>query len=222
MHEIFNMLLAVYDRAALMLICLFFLIRIRLFRELLHKSAHTAKELLAVTVIFSMFAIFSTWSGVPVEGSLVNVRIIAVMSGGILFGPWVGGIVGLIAGIHRYLIDAGGVTAIPCFITSIIAGILAGLINRKIPKELHWKIGILGGMLCETLTMILVVVWAPNIPLGVDIVSKIGIPMIAGSVCIGFIVLLVQSVEGEKEASAARQAKLALDIANKTLPLFRQ
>ena len=205
-----------------MLICLFFLIRIRLFRELLHKSAHTPKELLAVTVIFSMFAIFSTWSGVPVEGSLVNVRIIAVMSGGILFGPWVGGIVGIIAGIHRYLIDAGGVTAVPCFITSIIAGILSGLINRKVPKELHWKIGILGGMLCETLTMILVIVWAPTISLGVDIVSKIGIPMIAGSVCIGFIVLLVQSVEGEKEASAARQAKLALDIANKTLPLFRQ
>ena len=222
MHEIFDMLLAVYDRAALMLICLFFLIRIRLFRELLHKTAHTAKELLAVTVIFSMFAIFSTWSGVPVEGSLVNVRIIAVMSGGILFGPWVGGIVGVIAGIHRYLIDAGGVTAVPCFITSIIAGILSGLINRRVPKELHWKIGILGGMLCETLTMILVVVWAPSIALGVDIVSKIGIPMIAGSVCIGFIVLLVQSVEGEKEASAARQAKLALDIANKTLPLFRQ
>ncbi|HGH5981370.1 TPA: LytS/YhcK type 5TM receptor domain-containing protein [Kluyvera georgiana] len=222
MHEIFDMLLAVYDRAALMLICLFFLIRIRLFRELLHKTAHTAKELLAVTVIFSMFAIFSTWSGVPVEGSLVNVRIIAVMSGGILFGPWVGGIVGVIAGIHRYLIDAGGVTAVPCFITSIIAGILSGLINRRVPKELHWKIGILGGMLCETLTMILVVIWAPSIALGVDIVSKIGIPMIAGSVCIGFIVLLVQSVEGEKEASAARQAKLALDIANKTLPLFRQ
>jgi two-component system LytT family sensor kinase len=103
-----------------------------------------------------------------------------------------------------------------------LAGILSGLINRKVPKELHWKIGILGGMLCETLTMILVIVWAPSIALGVDIVSKIGIPMIAGSVCIGFIVLLVQSVEGEKEASAARQAKLALDIANKTLPLFRQ
>ena len=44
--------------------------------------------------------------------------------------------------------------------------------------------------------------------------------MILGSVCIGFIVLLVQSVEGEKEASAARQAKLALDIANKTLAAF--
>ena len=65
--RIFTMLLAVFDRAALMLICLFFLIRIRLFRELLHKSAHSPKELLAVTAIFSLFALFSTWSGVPVE-----------------------------------------------------------------------------------------------------------------------------------------------------------
>ncbi|XNM60370.1 hypothetical protein ACLK1T_21765 [Escherichia coli] len=37
------------------------------FRELLHKSAHYPKELLAVTAIFSPFALFSTWSGVPVE-----------------------------------------------------------------------------------------------------------------------------------------------------------
>ena len=199
MHEIFNMLLAVFDRAALMLICLFFLIRIRLFRELLHKSAHSPKELLAVTAIFSLFALFSTWSGVPVEGSLVNVRIIAVMSGGILFGPWVGIITGVIAGIHRYLIDIGGVTAIPCFITSILAGCISGWINLKIPKAQRWRVGILGGMLCETLTMILVIVWAPTTALGIDIVSKIGIPMILGSVCIGFIVLLVQSVEGEKE-----------------------
>ncbi|EPC7250196.1 sensor histidine kinase [Cronobacter sakazakii] len=221
MHEIFDMLLAVFDRAALMLICLFFLIRLRLFRELLHKSAHTPKELLAVTAIFSMFALFSTWSGVPVEGSLVNVRIIAVMSGGILFGPWVGIITGVIAGLHRYLIDIGGITAIPCFITSIVAGVISGFISRRVPKAQHWRAGILGGMLCETLTMILVVAWAPTTALGLDIVSKIGVPMILGTVSIGFIVLLVRSVEGEKEASAARQAKLALDIANKTLPLFR-
>lgn len=137
------------------------------------------------------------------EGSLVNVRIIAVMSGGILFGPWVGAIVGVIAGVHRYLIDIDGVTAVPCFITSIIAGLLSGLINRKVARVQRWKIGILAGMLCETLTMITVIVWAPSLSLGTDIVSKIGIPMILGSVCIGFIVLLVQSVEGEKEASRA-------------------
>ncbi|MCQ8811761.1 histidine kinase, partial [Escherichia coli] len=81
----------------LMLICLLFLIRIRLYRELKHNSAHSPKELLAVTAIFSLFAMFSTWSGVPVVGSLVIVRIIAVMSGGIVFCPWVGFITGVIA-----------------------------------------------------------------------------------------------------------------------------
>lgn len=133
-------------------------------------------------------------------------RIIAVMSGGILFGPWVGAIVGAIAGVHRYLIDIDGVTAVPCFITSIVAGLLSGFIGRKVPKAQRWKAGILAGMLCETLTMILVIVWAPSFALGIDIVSKIGIPMILGSVCIGFIVLLVQSVEGKrKPAPPVRQ-----------------
>ncbi|WP_311196271.1 sensor histidine kinase [Serratia plymuthica] len=215
------MLLAVFDRAALMLICLFFLTRTRLFRQLLQKEDHTPLELGMVTAIFSLFALFSTYSGINVEGSLVNVRVIAIMAGGILFGPWVGIITGILAGVHRYLIDIDGITSVPCLITSIIAGISAGYINLKVKKEQRWRAGILGGMLCESLTMLLIVLWAKPTELGLDIVSKIALPMILGTVCIGLIVLLVQSVEDEKEVIAARQAKLALDIARKTLPYFR-
>ncbi len=221
MQSIFEMLLAVFDRAALMLICLFFLTRTRQFRQLLQKDEHSRQELLAVTAIFSLFALFGTWSGINVDGSLVNVRVIAVMSGGILFGPWVGIATGVIAGMHRFLIDIHGVTSVPCLITSIAAGFIAGWINLKVVKDKQWWVGILGGMLCESLTMLLIVLWADPMSLGLEIVSEIAIPMILGAVCIGLIVLLVQSVEGEKEAIAARQAKLALEIANKTLPLFR-
>ncbi|WP_164096973.1 sensor histidine kinase [Serratia marcescens] len=215
------MLLAVFDRAALMLICLFFLTRTRLFRQLLQKEDHTPLELGIVTAIFSLFALFSTYSGINVEGSLVNVRVIAIMAGGILFGPWVGIVIGIVAGVHRYLIDIGGITSVPCLITSIIAGISAGYINLKVKKEQRWRAGIVGGMLCESLTMLLIVLWAKPTELGLDIVSQIALPMILGTVCIGLIVLLVQSVEDEKEVIAARQAKLALDIAHKTLPYFR-
>ncbi len=221
MHPFFEMLLAVFDRAALMLICLFFLTRTRLFRQLLQKEDHTPLELGIVTAIFSLFALFSTYSGINVEGSLVNVRVIAIMAGGILFGPWVGIVTGIIAGVHRYLIDIGGITSVPCLITSIIAGISAGYINIKVKKEQRWRAGIVGGMLCESLTMLLIVLWAKPTELGLDIVSQIALPMILGTVCIGLIVLLVQSVEDEKEVIAARQAKLALDIAHKTLPYFR-
>ncbi|GAA3318289.1 hypothetical protein GCM10020331_020460 [Ectobacillus funiculus] len=44
--------------------------------------------------------------------------------------------------------------------------------------------------------------------------------MIVGEVNVGLIVLLVMSVEDEKEMIAAKQAKLALDIANKNIALF--
>jgi len=223
LQDIFDMTLAVFDRAALMLICLFFLTRSRVFRKLLQKDSadHTVLELVAVTAIFSLFGIFGTLSGIQVEGSLINVRTIAIMSGGILFGPWVGIITGIISGSHRFLIDIHGVTSIPCLITSVIAGFLSGYINLRVKKKNLWKIGIIGGMLCETLTMVLILLMSKPFSLGLDIVKHISAPLIIGASCIGLIIQLVQSVEDEKEVIAARQAKLALDIANKTLPYFR-
>ncbi len=138
MNSSIEILIQLFERAALLLICLFFLTRVPRFKEVLQRDKHSPIELLIMTLIFCLFAIFGTYSGIEVEGSIVNVRIIAVISGGILFGPWVGIITGLVSGVHRYLIDIGGVTSIPCLITSIIAGILSGYINRKIRKSARW------------------------------------------------------------------------------------
>ncbi|EQB8043178.1 LytS/YhcK type 5TM receptor domain-containing protein, partial [Aeromonas hydrophila] len=102
------MLLAVFERAALMLMTLFFLTRTRPFQRLFQKRDHTPAELVLVAAIFCLFAVFSTYTGIPVEGALINVRIIAIISGGILFGPWVGIPAGVISGLHRYLIDMDG------------------------------------------------------------------------------------------------------------------
>jgi len=216
-----EMLIHIFERAALLLICLFFMIRIPRFKESLQKDRHSPIERVIITLVFCLFAIFGTYSGIKVEGSLVNVRIIAVVSGGILFGPWVGIITGIVSGVHRYIIDIGGITSIPCLLTSMIAGVVSGYINRKVKRSLRWIYGIAAGMFCEVLTMLLILVMADPYALGLDIVSKIAFPMIAGEVNIGLIVLLVMRVEGEKEMIAAKQAKLALDIANKTLPYFR-
>ncbi|WP_026567167.1 sensor histidine kinase [Bacillus sp. UNC41MFS5] len=221
MNTSLEMLIDIFERAALLLICLFFMIRIPRFKESLQKDQHSPTERVVITLVFCLFAIFGTYSGINVEGSLVNVRIIAVVSGGILFGPWVGIITGIVSGVHRYVIDIGGITSIPCLITSIFAGIVSGYINRRVKRSLRWIFGIAAGMLSEILTMVLILVMANPFELGLDIVSKIAFPMILGEVSIGLIVLLVMSVEGEKEMIAARQAKLALDIANKTLPYFR-
>ncbi|MGF7048454.1 two-component system LytT family sensor kinase [Paenibacillus sp. DS2015] len=221
MHANYIILLQQFERASLLLSCLFFLTLIPQFKEIFQKEIHNRQHLIILSAIFSLFAILGTYSGINVEGSLVNVRIIAVMSGGILFGPIVGISTGVLSGIHRYVIDIHGITSLPCLIASIVAGVVAGYIHIKISKKKQWIAGIIAGMLCEALTMILILIIADPHTLGVNIVSQIATPLILGEISVGLIVLLIQGVENEKDTLAAKQAKLALDIANKTLPYFR-
>ncbi|NVH51783.1 histidine kinase [Photobacterium damselae subsp. damselae] len=216
------MLLAVFERAALMLMALFLLTRTPLFQDIVKKKHRRPIETAMISLLFILFAVFSTYTGVKVDGSLVNVRIIAVISGGIIFGPWIGIPAGIIAGIHRYLIDIDGPTSVACLITSVIAGLLATWIHKKCAPKHYAKLGILAGMVCEALTMTLIVVLSNNDSQAYTIVSHISFPMITGTLCIGLIIKLVQDLDEEKDLVAARQAKLALDIANKTLPYFRK
>ncbi|KFZ38714.1 membrane protein [Shewanella mangrovi] len=216
------MLLAVLERAALMLMALFFLTRTSHFQRIFQNQNRHPLELAFISLLFVLFAVFSTYTGIKVEGSLVNVRIIAIVSGGLLFGPAVGIPAGIISGVHRYLIDIDGPTSIPCLISSITAGLLSTWLFYRCRRERLWSWGIACGMLCEILTMSLIVLLANNRQLGWDIVSAIAFPMIIGTISIGLIILLVQTLDNENERIAGQQAKLALDIANKTLPYFRE
>ncbi|SNZ02730.1 two-component system, LytT family, sensor kinase [Terribacillus aidingensis] len=221
MNPTLEMIISIFERAALLLIILFFLTKIKGFKEILQKKHHSVRELSVLTIVFCSFAIFGTYSGIEVEGSLVNIRTVAIISGGILFGPWVGIITGIVSGLHRYLIDIDGITSLPCLITSITAGFASGFINKRIKKHRWWYVGILTGVLCQALTMTLIITLSEPRLLGISIVEQIVIPMMVGEVSIGLLVLLVHNIEGEKKQIAAAQAKLALDIANKTLPYFR-
>ncbi len=216
------MLLAVFERAALLLMALFLLTLTHPFQHIVKKRHRRPVEIAMISILFILFAVFSTYTGIKVDGSLVNVRIIAVLSGGILFGPWTGISAGLIAGVHRYLIDVDGPTSVACLITSIIAGLLATWIHRKCPKKSYARLGIMAGVFCEMLTMVLIVALSEDKTQAYNIVSHISMPMISGAVCIGLIIRLVQGLEKEKDLVAAEQAKLALDIANRTLPHFRK
>ncbi|UZW13499.1 sensor histidine kinase [Clostridium pasteurianum] len=217
----YNIMGKLFERAAFLIILLFILTRIQGFRRVFQKNSYEKKDLIILCMIFSVFSIIANYTGIDVEGSLVNTRIITIISGGILFGPVVGITTGVVAGLHRYLINIQGVTSFPCLISSIVAGLVAGYINKKIQKNHMWIAGIIAGMFCEGLTMIFILILSVPHQLGIDIVSKISIPMILGEVNVGFIVLLIQSVEDERDKIAGTQAKLALDIANKTLPYFR-
>ncbi len=214
-------LLNFLERSMLLFFAFFLVTRISTVKEVLLNEQYKLREYVIICMIFSIFAIFSTYFALDYHGSLINVRNVAIISGGVMFGPIVGIVTGLVSGLHRYLIDINGITSLPCLISSLIAGVISGVIYKNVVKKNRWIYGILGGMLTIIIEMGLILLFTKPFYLGYEIVSKISFPMIIGQFSIGIIVSLVQSIENDKDRIAAEQSKLALDIANKTLPYFR-
>ena len=197
------------------------IMKINGFKSSFQKEELDTKDTLIISFVFSFLAILSTYNGIEIQGSIANTRIISIVSGGILFGPKVGIISGVVAGLHRYLIDINGITSIQCLVSSVFAGIISGVVGSQVSKEKKAYYGIICGVLSETMTMLLIGLFSRPHYLAMDIIQKICIPMIIGQVGIGILITIVQSIIREKDEVAAFQSKLALDVANKTLPYFR-
>lgn len=213
--------LSIIEKTSLIIVLLIIITKIKRFRYMFQKEKYEYKDLIIISIIFSLFAIVGTYNGIKVEGSLANTRIISIVSGGILFGPIVGIISGSVSGFHRYLIDINGITSFPCLLSSIFAGIISGYFYKIKNKKFVWLYGIFCGVISESITMILIYFLSKPHDTAVAIISKIYVPMIVGQVAIGLLVSIIQAIKKEKDDTAALQSKLALDIANKTLPYFR-
>jgi len=200
----------------------FFVSRIGSFKKIVQKDKFKKRDLLMLSIIFGSFGILGTYTGTEVNGAIANTRIIGVMAGGILCGPYVGILAGVIAGMHRLLVDIGGITSIPCTITTITSGIVASVIYNKSNENNKWLYGLIGGLLIEILEMALILLMAHPFNSALDIVKSIYFPMsFTNAIGIAILILIIQKMHNEKEQDAAKQAQIALEIANKTLPYFR-
>lgn len=201
----------------------FFVSRIGSFKRIVQKDKFKKIDLIILSIIFGTFGILGTYTGTEINGAVANTRIIGVMAGGILCGPFVGIFAGIIAGMHRLLVDIGGITSIPCTITTIISGIVASIIYKKSNTNNKWLYGLIGGLLIEILEMILILTMAHPFHSALTIVESIYFPMsFTNAIGIAILILIIQKIQKEKEEIAAKQAQIALEIANKTLPYFRE
>ncbi|MDM8129562.1 LytS/YhcK type 5TM receptor domain-containing protein, partial [Paraclostridium benzoelyticum] len=216
-----GIVLNLLEKTSFLIVILILMSKIKFLKNILKSEQNSKRNLIIISGVFSFLAIVGTYLGIDVEGSMANVRNIAIVSGGILFGPIVGVTAGITAGVHRFLIDINGITAIPCFLTSVLAGILSGYLCNRVGSDKKWLVGIICGMFVESMSMEIILILSRPYDIAVSIVRHIYIPMMIGQVGIGFLISILQSLRREKEEIAAQQAKLSLDIANKTLPYFR-
>lgn len=193
-----------------------------LFKRLIRNEDPSLWQNILLSILFGGFGIISTYFGIRVNGAIANTRIIGVMAGGMLCGPFVGMGAAAIAGLHRFLYDIGGITTIPCTITTILAGLSSAIIYKKAKKEHYWLYGLMAGLVLESIEMALILSISRPFDQALSIVKSIYLPMsFTNAIGISILILMIQNSFREKEMIAARQAKRALDIASRTLPLFR-
>lgn len=201
----------------------FFFIRIDKANIIIKSNAKTKKDIIALSFFFSLLSISGTYIGLNFNGAILNTRNVGVIAGGILGGPYVAIITGLVAGIHRAFVNLGRETATPCAIATITGGFLTAYVHRFIKSKDKIFFGFFLACVVENLSMGLILIILKDKILAQNIVANFYVPMVfMNSIGSSVLILLVEDIIQKSELIAGRQAKLALEIANKTLPHFRE
>ncbi|MCX7884365.1 MAG: sensor histidine kinase [Caloramator sp.] len=201
----------------------FFISNLGFIKRIIVKKELNYKEIIILSMLFGGFGILGTYTGTEIDGAIANTRLIGVMTGGILCGSYVGMAAGLIAGIHRLVVPFGSLTAIPCAIATVLGGAFSSAIYRYSNDKNKWFYGLIGGVVMESIEMLLILILSKPYPLALKIIKTIYIPMgFTNGIGISLLIIMIQSIFEKEEEVAARQAHIALEIANKTLPYFRE
>ena len=200
----------------------FFFIKIDKANIIIKSKAKSKKDVIALSFFFSLLSISGTYIGLNFNGAILNTRNMGVVAGGLLGGPYVAALTGLVAGIHRAIVNLGRETAIPCAIATIIGGFLTAYVSRFAKNKDRMFFAFLLAFVVENLSMALILLIQKDKALAQSIVKNFYIPMVfMNSVGAAVLILLVEDIIQKSELIAGSQAKLALEIANKTLPYFR-
>lgn len=164
------------ERACVVLLIFVLLFHINFFKRMLSNNIKITDQVV-LSIIFGALAVYGTYSGVSTTGAIANIRNIGPMIGGLLAGPWVGLISGLIGGIHRYFIP-GGFTCIPCALGTVLSGLIGGFLYMLLKGKISiWK-SALFAFLMELADMALILLIAKPFDKALALVNVIAIPMI--------------------------------------------
>jgi two-component system sensor histidine kinase LytS len=222
-RPILNLFLSLAEHFGLICAAAFILLSSRTLQRMISGDL-TAKDKLAMILFFGAFGIFGTYDGDAVQGVIANLRAISMITAGLLGGPVVGIGAGLIAGGHRWLIDLGGLSALPCGLATFLEGVLAGLVSsRKKEDVLNWRVAFVLGIVGESLHMGLILTLSHPFETAFSVVKLIGIPMILlNSIGVACLVQMLCTVVRNRERRASIQARKAMTIANRTVSHLRE
>ena len=82
--------------------------RVPTIKALLTEHTSSLGDHVILAVFFGLISVLSTYTGMGVNGAIVNTRVIGVLTAGLMGGPVVGMGAALIVGAHRWLFGHRG------------------------------------------------------------------------------------------------------------------
>ncbi|AER85010.1 hypothetical protein i14_2454 [Escherichia coli str. 'clone D i14'] len=222
----FNLVLLLLQQMCVFLVIAWLMSKTPLFIPLMQVTVRLPHKFLCY-IVFSIFCIMGTWFGLHIDDSIANTRAIGAVMGGLLGGPVVGGLVGLTGGLHRY--SMGGMTALSCMISTIVEGLLGGLVHsiliRRGRTDKVFNPIIAGAVtfVAEMVQMLIILAIARPYEDAVRLVSNIAAPMMVTNTvgaALFMRILLDKRAMFEKYTSAF--SATALKVAASTEGILRQ
>ncbi|MBP7332576.1 MAG: SpoIIE family protein phosphatase [Firmicutes bacterium] len=190
---------------SVIMVLAYVLTRTRAYTDIMARKEITPYQQISMALIFGVFSIYGTLSGIDVMGAIANIRDLGPAIAGLVGGPWVGIGAGLIGGLHRYTL--GGVTYIPCSVSTVLAGLAGGLIY-------HWRkgefVGITGAAvfmaLMEAFHMGLNLVIVKPFSVILPIIKEIYLPMILTNTAgMGIFAFIIHNLIRERETQRTKE-----------------
>ena len=161
------------------------------------KLSYMQKQVI-IGILFGGVSAFASSYGVEWLGAVVNVRDAAPLSAGLIFGAPAGIIAGFIGGFYRWFSvywGAGTYTRLACSIATILAGLMAALLRKRMfdNKKPTWGYGVFIAIACEVIHMILIFLTnMDNSSQAFEFVKGATLPMIIGNaIAVGCAILIV-------------------------------
>lgn len=196
-------LLVLLEKACVIVVIAYVISRLSYFGEVLD-GKFTIKNQVILILVFGAISIFGTYSGINIFGAMANVRDMGPMVAGLIGGPIMGLGAGLIGGLYR--LSLGGFTAVPCAISTILSGLLAGIvfiINKRRFVGIFWAV--IFAILMESLHLLLALIIAKPYAKALLVVQELTVPVIvANAMGIFIFAFIISNLLREKETQKER------------------
>jgi sigma-B regulation protein RsbU (phosphoserine phosphatase) len=203
--SITNILIDLIKTACVVVAFAYVITRTGFFNEILDKKLNVKNQVILI-LLFGALSIFGTYGGLLLpSGAIANIRDLGPMVAGLVAGPVVGLGAGLIGGVHRYFL--GGFVCVPCSVSTVIAGLLGGVIYMLNKREFVniWQ-ATLFAICMELLHMGLTLLIAKPYEEALGVVKEVILPMTAANaVGMAIFAFIIRNLVTERRTAAEKE-----------------